>query len=89
AAVFEGLADRATEVAELEREKAVATAQARFSAWVVGLAPLVFTGLLLGGGGFGSLRSAGDAGFFVIGLGLALEVAGLAVVALILRKASR
>ena len=88
AAVFEGLADRATEVAELEREKAVATAQARFSAWVVGLAPLVFTGLLLGGGGFGSLRSAGDAGFFVIGLGLALEVAGLAVVALILRKAS-
>ncbi len=89
AAMFEGLADRATEAAELEREKAAATAQARFSAWVVGLAPLVFTALLLAGGGFGSLRRAGGAGFFVIGLGLALEVAGLAVVALILKRASR
>lgn len=89
AAVFEGLADRATEAAQLEREKAAATAQARFSAWVVGLAPLVFTALLLAGGGFGSLRRAGGAGFFVIGLGLALEVAGLAVVALILKRASR
>ena len=89
AAVFEGLADRATEAAQLEREKAAATAQARFSAWVVGLAPLVFTALLLAGGGFGSLHRAGGAGFFVIGLGLALEVAGLAVVALILKRASR
>ena len=89
AAMFEGLTDRATEAAELEREKAAATAQARFSAWVVGLAPLVFTALLLAGGGFGSLRRAGGAGFFVIGLGLALEVAGLAVVALILKRASR
>jgi len=89
AAVFEGLADRATEAAQLEREKAAATAQARFSAWVAGLAPLVFTALLLAGGGFGSLRRAGGAGFFVIGLGLALEVAGLAVVALILKRASR
>ena len=89
AAVFEGLAERATEAAELQREQAVATAQARFSAWVVGLAPLVFTALLLGGGGFGSLRRAGGAGFLVIGLGLALEVAGLAVVTLILKRASR
>ncbi|GMQ86615.1 MAG: hypothetical protein BMS9Abin07_2201 [Acidimicrobiia bacterium] len=89
AAVFEGLADRATEAAELEREQVAATAQARFSAWVVGLAPLVFTTLLLAGGGFGSLSRAGGVGVIVIGLGLALELAGLAVVALILRRASR
>jgi Flp pilus assembly protein TadB len=88
AAVFEGLAERANEAAELEREQRVATTQARLSAWVVGLAPLVFTAAVLAGGGWAGLQRAGSTGFIIVGIGLSLELAGLAVVALILRRAS-
>lgn len=87
AAVFEGLADRATEAVELRKEQRAATTQARLSAWVVGMAPLVFTALLLAGGGAESLGRAGNAGLAVIGVGVALELTGLAVVALMLRRA--
>lgn len=89
AAVFEGLADRATEAAELRREQRAATIQARLSAWVVGLAPLVFTALLLAAGGAGSLGRAGGVGMTVIAVGVTLEIAGLAVVALMLRRSAR
>lgn len=89
ATVFEGLADRATEAAEMRRDQRAATTQARLSAWVVGLAPLVFTGLVLAGGGVGSLGAAGGVGVLVIAAGVALEIAGLAAVALILRREAR
>lgn len=87
AAVFESLADRAADAAELTREQRAATTQARMSAWVVGLAPLVFTMLILAGGGMQSLEAAGAAGYGVVVVGLALEVLGLAVVALMMRRA--
>ena len=88
AAVFEGLAERASEAAELRREQRVATTQARLSAWVVGLAPLVFTALILAGG-LGSLDRFDGTVAMVIGVGVLLELCGLAVVALILRRESR
>jgi tight adherence protein B len=89
AAVFDGLADRATEAADLYREQRAATTQARLSAWVVGLAPLGFTGLILAGGGLESISAAGGVGVLVIAAGVTLEIAGLAVVALILHKEGR
>lgn len=89
ATVFEGLAERASEAAELSREQRAATTQARLSAWVVGLAPLVFIALVLAGGGLGSFDRFDGAAAAVIGAGIALEVGGLAVVALILRRESR
>lgn len=89
AAVFESLAERATGTAELERERRAATTQARLSAWVVGLAPLLFTGLVLAGGSFGSLDRFDGAGAAVIAAGIVLELTGLAVVAMILRRDTR
>ena len=89
ATVFEGLAERASDAAELRREQRAATAQARLSAFVVGLAPLVFTGMILAGGGMQALKGAGPAGRVVMGAGLLLEVVGLAVVALMMRGAGR
>lgn len=89
APVFEGLAEHAADAAELRREQRSATAQARLSAWIVGLAPLVFTALVLAGGGARALGRAGSAGYVVVALGVGLELAGLALVALILRRSTR
>lgn len=89
ASVFETLAERAADTAELRREQRVATIQARLSAWIVGLAPLVFTGVVLAGGGASALGRAGTAGYAVMAVGVALEVAGIATVMLILRRATR
>jgi Flp pilus assembly CpaF family ATPase len=86
---LESLAAMATEAAEMRRDQRAATTQARLSAWVVGLAPLVFTGLVLAGGGVGSLGAAGGVGVLVIAAGVALEIAGLAAVALIIRREAR
>ena len=89
AVVFERLAERAAEAAELLREQRTATAQARLSAWVVGLAPLVFTTLLLAAGGAQSLGRVGNAGYVIMAIGVGLELAGLIVVAVILRRETR
>jgi Flp pilus assembly protein TadB len=89
ASVFEALAERAADTAELRREQRTATTQARLSAWIVGLAPLIFTGVVLAGGGASSLGRAGGAGYAVMAVGVALEVLGLAAVVLILRRATR
>ena len=72
------LADRATDVADLRRHRDVATAQARFSAVVVGLAPLAVTGGLIvmrGVPGDGSPISLAS-----IVLGSAMQLAGVVVV---------
>jgi len=72
------LADRAADVAALERHRGVATAQARFSALVVGLVPLAVTGglvIMRGVPGDGSPISLAS-----IVIGSALQVAGVAVV---------
>lgn len=72
------LADRAADVADLDRHRSVATAQARFSAMIVGLAPLAVTGGLIvmrGLPGDGSPIAVAS-----IALGSAMQVVGVAVV---------
>ena len=89
AGVFDGLAERAAEAAELRRERRAATTQARLSASVVGLAPLVFTMMLLAGGGLDSLQRAGRTGLLVVVTGVLLEIAGVLVIAWMLRETRR
>jgi tight adherence protein B len=86
---FESLADRAAASAELVRERRAATAQARLSALVVGIAPIVFAALLFATGRGSALVAHGTVGFLVLGCGLALELVGLVVVATIMRRAER
>lgn len=86
AALFDALAGRAAEAAELAGERRAATAQARLSAGVVGLAPVAFTMLLITLGKGPALTGAGLA-IFVIGFGL--ELAGLVVIGVILWRAER
>lgn len=72
------LADRATAVADLRRHRGVATAQARFSAGVVGLAPLgVTAGLIVMRGVPGDGNPIALASMV---LGSAMQLAGVAVV---------
>lgn len=84
---FAGLADRASVSAELARERRAATAQARMSAIVIGIAPVAFAALLLATGRGAGLLDHGVIGLVILGTGLALEVLGLIVVALIIRRA--
>lgn len=86
---FAGLADRASSSAELARERKAATAQARLSAIVIGIAPAVFAALLLATGRGSGLVDHGVIGLSILGIGLTLEVLGLLVVALIIRRAER
>lgn len=86
---FDDLADRATGAAEMARERRAATAQARLSAVIVGVAPLAFTALLLATGRGSGFMSHGQLGWIVLGIGLVLETLGLAIVAVIVRRAER
>ena len=86
---FAGLADRASASAELARERRAATAQARMSAIVIGIAPVAFAALLLATGRGAGLVDHGWIGVLILGAGLTLEVLGLLVVALIIRRANR
>ena len=86
---FEGLAERAAATAELARERRAATAQARLSALIVGVAPLAFTVLLVATGRGAGLIAHGGLGWLVLGVGLGLEVVGLIIVAVIVRRAER
>jgi len=86
---FEGLAERAAATAELARERKAATAQARLSALIVGVAPIIFTVLLVATGRGAGLVAYGGLGWLVLGVGLGLEVIGLVVVAVIVRRAER
>jgi tight adherence protein B len=86
---FEGLAERATAAADLSRERSAATAQARLSAIVVGVAPIVFALLLFASGRGSGLMAHGPIGVIVVATGLVLEVLGLLLVAVIVRRAER
>jgi len=86
---FAGLAERASSSAELARERKAATAQARMSAFVIGITPAAFAALLLATGKGSGLVDHGVVGLFILGIGLTLEVLGLMVVALIIRRAER
>ncbi len=86
---FDRLAERAAATAELARERRAATAQARLSAVIVGVAPLVFTVLLMATGRGAGLLEHGSLGWLVLGVGLGFETVGLVTVAVIVRRAER
>jgi Flp pilus assembly protein TadB len=87
-AVMHTLAERASEVGRLERERRALSAQARASAWIVGGAPfLLLAGLGLTGR-LGPLVSD-PAGPVVLAVGLGLQAAGAATVWLMLRGSHR
>ncbi len=88
AALMQSLAVRAAEVGRLRREEAAMTAQARASAWLVGGTPLLLLIGLLVTGRAGRLFSD-PAGPVVLGVGLAFEALGAAVVWAMLRRARR
>jgi tight adherence protein B len=82
------LAARADDIGTLARERRALTAQARLSAWIVGGAPLLVLGALAAAGRLGPL-AADPAGRIVLVLGIAFEGAGVAAVAVMLRRAGR
>ena len=86
---FAGLADRASASADLARERRAATAHARMSAIVIGIAPVAFAVLLLATGRGAGLMDHGWIGLLILGAGLTLEVLGVLAVALIIRWEDR
>lgn len=77
------MADRAAERGRLDRERRALTAQARATAWLIaGLPLVVLVGLVVTG------RVGAGPGLPVIAAGVALQVAGLAVVVWMLRRVS-
>jgi Flp pilus assembly protein TadB len=87
AGMFTDLALRATRHADLGRERRALTAQARLTALLIGLAPLAVLGLMAVTGRLDSISRAGGIGPLVLAAGLCLEVAGIAVVWGLIRKA--
>ncbi len=87
--VFDGLALVANEEVDLVRERRAATAQARFSAWIVGGIPVLY--LLYAGvaGRLEILRTAGPIGIALLGVGSLLLVGGIVAMWGMLRKAER
>lgn len=76
-AVFAGLAVRAADVGELARERRALSAQARFSAWLVGGVPVVATIALMALGRGPELAGAGGP-MTLVGVGL-VSIGGLTV----------
>jgi Flp pilus assembly protein TadB len=72
------LTRRAVDVADMERHRVVATAQARFSAIVVGVAPLVVTLVLIVMRGMPGDGNPVAVGSIIVGAGM--QVAGVAAV---------
>jgi Flp pilus assembly protein TadB len=85
--VFQALARRADDHGRLARERRALTAQARFSAWIVGGGPVVFAvlGLVVGFGP--DVGDLGGVGMAVTAAGLGLVGAGALVVWLMVRRA--
>jgi len=89
AEVFDGLALLATEELGLVRERRAATAQTRFSAWIVGGIPVAY--LLYAGvsGKLAIMHTAGPIGMVLLAVGLVLLAGGIAVMWGMLRRAER
>lgn len=87
--VFDALALLATEELGLARERRAATAQTRFSAWIVGGIPVVY--LLYAGlsGKLAPLSSAGPVGSVLLAVGSLLLAGGVGLMWGMLRKAER
>jgi len=87
AAVMQSLAVRSAREGELIRERRALTAQARASAWVVAGLPFV---VLAGSFVSGRLDVAGDPALgLVVAIGLGLQIAGVAVVVMMVRRSER
>jgi Flp pilus assembly protein TadB len=78
--VFDALSASMRQRAMLDRERRMATAQARFSAGVIAGGPLLVLVVLFLTGALGRLLSGGGAGAAVVVVGTALEVVGVGVV---------
>lgn len=87
--VFDALALLATEEVGLARERRAATAQARFSAWIVGGIPVAYLLYAAVGGKLSVLGSAGSVGHVLLAAGSLLLIAGVLVMWGILRRADR
>jgi tight adherence protein B len=85
--VFDRLTEGALHRADLRRERRTLTAQARLSAYVVGGAPVAIVALLFATGRI-SLDGLAGAQGVVMGAGLALVAAGLALVGMMLKRAA-
>jgi tight adherence protein B len=85
AAVFDSLAQIASEDGDLARERRAATAQARISAWIVGGIPIVFLAWGFSSGRLGPLLRSG-VGVGIISVGLSLVAAGSGTVMYMLRR---
>ena len=87
--VFDGLALLAAEEVALIRERRAATAQTRFSAWIVGGLPVVY--LVYAGvtGRLAALRTSGPIGVVLLGLGFGLLAGGILAIWGMLRRAER
>lgn len=86
AAVFERLAGAAWDEAEALRQRSTLTAQARLSAWIVGGLPVVAVAALALSGRLGVVLASGPMGAAAMGLGMALELAGLTTVLVTVRR---
>ncbi len=89
AGLFRRLADRAEDVADTERERRAATAQARLSALVVSLAPVGVVALLATSGRLSGLLEAGAAGAGILAVGGGLLLAGAVAAAVVTRTVLR
>jgi len=86
AALFGRLAERAADVQTLARERRALTAQARFSATIVAGLPVLVAVFVIASGGASATAAAGPLGALVLGVGVALELAGLGVIVWLLRR---
>lgn len=89
AAVFAELAAQADAEADLAAERRAATAQARLSAMVVGALPLVALAMLFASGRAAALMRGGSIGPLILAVGTALQILGLVVVVVMMRRAER
>lgn len=89
AAVFDRLAADAWAEVDAHRTHSALTAQARLSAWVVGGLPAAVLAMLAVTGRLGGLMAAGPTGMVLVGVGLVLELAGVAAVVALVRGVGR
>ncbi|MDH3261151.1 MAG: type II secretion system F family protein [Acidimicrobiia bacterium] len=87
--VFDGLALLATEEVGLARERRAATAQTRFSAWIVGGIPVAYLSYAGLSGKLAVLQTAGSVGVVLVTVGSLLLVGGIGAMWGLLRRAER
>ncbi len=87
--MFGRLAVRSAEMADAARQRSSATAAVRLSAAVVGTIPVLLIGGLLVTGRLGAVVASGPVGSMAVVVGVGLQLAGLATVAVMSRRVLR